>query len=210
MTSENPTRADPTSADPTTGSSTAASSTAGGSTRGASPDRLPFPEARPGQGLGAELEEGLRLAARSTGCDILEAGFRGGRLQIVLDHPDGTTLAHCEEVSKKVSALLDVSDFGDARYVLEVSSPGLDRKLYGPADYARFAGRLARVTWRDPVKGKRTDVGRLGDAGQLGDAGPTPGDADGAPARRVALDVGGKRLDIPLTDVLEARLEIEI
>jgi ribosome maturation factor RimP len=183
---------------------TSVGSTTASSTAGRSPDRPSLPPAGPGRGLGAELEEDLRLAARSVGCEILEAGFRGGRLQIVLDHPDGTTLAHCEEVSKKVSALLDVSDFGDARYVLEVSSPGLDRKLYGPGDYARFAGRLARVTWRDPVKGKRTDVGRLGNTE------PAPDGGDDAPPPSVALDVGGERLDIPLTEVLEARLEVEI
>ena len=72
------------------------------------------------------------------------------------------TLADCEHVSRQVSALLDVLDFGTGRYVLEVSSPGLDRQLYKPRDYDRFAGRLARVTFQDPETGKKkTVVARL-------------------------------------------------
>ncbi len=147
--------------------------------------------------FGAELEEDLRLIAEGVGCEILEAAFEGGRLQIVLDHPEGTTLAHCEEVSKQVSALLDVSDFGDSRYVLEVSSPGLDRKLYGRRDYERFSGQLARVTWMDPGRGKRTDVGRLAS------------DASDDTAR-LEIETESGTLAVPIDDIVEARLEIEI
>ena len=93
-------------------------------------------------------------------------------------------------------AILDVLDFGDSRYLLEVSSPGLDRKLYGPRDYLRFAGQLARVTWNDPDRGKRTDVGRL----QPFEEGETT----------IRLVTSGEdRLEVPLDSVLEARLEIE-
>ena len=78
-------------------------------------------------------------------------------------------------------------DFGTGRYVLEVSSPGLDRQLYKPRDYERFAGRLARVTYEDPETGKkRTDVARL--QGLRRAEGAPDGDArvlleDGGPAR---------------------------
>ena len=119
-------------------------------------------------------------------------------LQIVLDHPDGTTLTHCEEVSRKISALLDVIDDADNRYVLEVSSPGLDRKLYGRRDYDRFLGRLARVTWIDPRGCKRTDIGRL-----------QPSKENEADILYLALD-GDSSLEVAVKDISEARLEIEI
>ena len=151
--------------------------------------------------FGAELENDLRLVAESIGCEILEADFQGGRLQIVLDHPEGTTISHCEEVSRRVSDLLDVSDFGDTKYVLEVSSPGLDRKLYGPRDYERFAGRSARITWVDPEIGKRTDVGRLAEDRAAGESGH----------ESVRLEIDGDRiLEVPIATIVEARLEIEI
>ena len=63
----------------------------------------------------------------------------------------GVSLGDCEHVAKQASALLDVLDFGNGRYLLEVSSPGLDRQLYRPGDYRRFLGRLARVTYELPA-----------------------------------------------------------
>jgi ribosome maturation factor RimP len=79
----------------------------------------------------------------------------------------GVSLGDCEYVAKQASAMLDVLDFGGGRYVLEVSSPGLDRQLYRPSDYRRFLGRLARVTYE--AAGalertvRRTIVARLGE-----------------------------------------------
>ena len=112
------------------------------------------------------------------------------------------TLADCQHVSKQVSALLDVLDFGTGRYVLEVSSPGLDRQLYKPSDYERFAGRLARVTFQDSETGKKkTVVQRLhGLKGSGEDA-------------RVLLQEDGKEggpWELPLKNVMTARLEIEL
>ena len=150
--------------------------------------------------LESELRGDLIAAASSSGCDILEAELKGGRLQIVLDHAEGVTLAHCEEVAKKISAVLDAMDFGDTKYLLEVSSPGLDRKLYGVSDFERFTGRSARVTWVDPQAGKRTDVGRIEEL---------TGDAAAPDGIRLALQ-GDASLEVPLAAISEARLEIEI
>ncbi|MCB1056592.1 MAG: ribosome maturation factor RimP [Acidobacteria bacterium] len=108
--------------------------------------------------LVAELEE----IAQAEGCELWHVEFKGGRLRVILDHPEAVTLAHCEHVSKQVSNLLDVEDFGQGRYTLEVSSPGLDRQLYRPRDYERFLGHLARVTFRPPEDPTRkTVVGRM-------------------------------------------------
>ena len=109
-------------------------------------------------GLSPTIESELRRIALSEGCELLEIEFHGGLLRITLDHPDGVTLEHCQNFSKQASAVLDLEDFGSGSYVLEVSSPGLDRKLYGPRDYERFLGRLVRVTFRVPETGRKRTV----------------------------------------------------
>lgn len=116
----------------------------------------------PGIALSRELTVELEEIAAARGCELLHAEFVGGVLRLVLDRPDGVGLADCEAVSKDASALLDVAEFGRARYTLEVSSPGLDRPFYRPSDYERFLGRRVRVRFRDPETGRRaTVVGRL-------------------------------------------------
>jgi|HubBroStandDraft_3_1064219.scaffolds.fasta_scaffold00801_2 ribosome maturation factor RimP len=116
---------------------------------------------------------------------------------------EGVSLGDCEHVSKQVSALLDVADFGGARYVLEVSSPGLDRQLYRPGDYRRFRGRLARVSFDDPATGgKRTVVGRL--------EGLDEAAANAILALETAAPADPRRLVIPLNTIRLARLEIEL
>lgn len=148
----------------------------------------------------AELTPELEQIAAADGCEMVHAELKGGVLRLFLDKPEGgVTLADCERVSKQVSALLDVLDFGKSRYVLEVSSPGLDRQLYKPRDYERFVGRLARVTVQDPETGKkRTVVARL--AGFNAAEGEVVLERDGTEDREV----------VRLQDIKLARLEIEL
>lgn len=114
------------------------------------------------KGLSPELVAELEGIAQGEGCELAHAEFKGGRLRLILDHPEAVTLTHCERISKQVSSLLDVEEFGQGRYTLEVSSPGLDRQLYRPRDYERFLGHLARVTFRPPEDPTRkTVVGRM-------------------------------------------------
>ncbi|MEM6797573.1 MAG: hypothetical protein AAF725_26635 [Acidobacteriota bacterium] len=114
--------------------------------------------------LNAEFERDLSAIAESVECELLTVKFANDQLQITLDRPDeDVTIEHCQEVSRQVSALLDVHDFGERKYVLEVSSPGLDRELFGARDFARFEGCLARVTFLDAEDRKHTLVGRLQD-----------------------------------------------
>src|SRR5208282_3402833 len=82
-------------------------------------------------------------------------------LRIYIDKPGGITVGDCQSVSQQVGAVLDVEDLMDRSYTLEVSSPGLDRKLLKPADYQRFAGKLAKVELRGPRQGQRRFQGRL-------------------------------------------------
>lgn len=153
-------------------------------------------------GLDPDLVREIESVVDHNGCELWHAEFKGGVLRLYIDRPDtpgGVDLSDCEIVSKQVSALLDVMDFGLGRYTLEVGSPGLDRRLYRPRDYERFAGSLARVTYRDPATGKkRTDVGRLGGYREED--------------RAILLEVGegDEAVKLPLDAVESARLEIEL
>ena len=156
----------------------------------------------------AEIIPELESVAAASGCELLAAELKGGIMRLILDKPEGVTLADCQYVSKQASALLDVLDFGTSRYVLEVSSPGLDRQLYRPQDYDRFAGRLARVTMEDPDTGKKkTVVARL-----EGLRRPEGTGAEEAANAEVVLldDKSGERHAVPLKNVKLARLEIEL
>lgn len=151
--------------------------------------------------LDADLQAEFESIAESAGLELVHAEFAGGNLRLFIDRPDGgVTLSDCEHVSKMVSALLDVVDFGRQRYVLEVSSPGLDRQLYRPRDYERFTGHKVRVTFFADEGGKRTVVGKLEEFR------PTD-EQDGEIA---LLLEDGERLELSLADVQTARLEIEI
>ena len=163
----------------------------------------------------AELEPELGRIAEAAGCELVHAELKGGTLRLFLDKPEGVTpggvtLSDCEHVSKQVSAWLDVVDFGKSRYVLEVSSPGLDRQLYRPRDYARFVGRKARVTLEDPETGKRRTVsGRLESFER-----PEPVSGETATeedARVVVIaEPKAERLEVRWRDIRQARLEIEL
>jgi ribosome maturation factor RimP len=169
-------------------------------------------ETRGPRAVDPELAAELAAIARASDLELAHVEVKGNVLRLVLDRvegDEGVSLGDCELIAKQVSGLLDVVDFGTSRYVLEVSSPGLDRELYGPRDYARFAGRLTRVTFEDEGGRKRTVVGRLRDY--------TPG--PGAGMGTIAVDVeDGKakgaaeaeKLSIPLDRVRKARLEIEL
>jgi ribosome maturation factor RimP len=157
--------------------------------------------------IDAKLEAEFAAVAAGEGCELVHVDYRQGRLRVFLDRPQGVTLDDCQTVSKQLSALLDVSDFGDARYFLEVSSPGLDRELYSARDFERFRGEVVRVTFSSgQPRTKRTIVGRL--------------EAFQAPAGPAELAAGAeisvtereteKRYDISLQDIVKARLEPEI
>ena len=82
-------------------------------------------------------------------------------VRIFIDKPNGVTHQDCAEVSLHVGTVLDVEDFIHASYVLEVSSPGIERGLYKLGDYDRFAGSLAKLRIRKPINGQRNFRGRL-------------------------------------------------
>ena len=94
---------------------------------------------------------------------ILLSGDRRAKLQVMVERADGANLLldDCAEVSRAISAILDVEDPIAGAFVLEVSSPGIDRPLTRATDFERFAGFEARLETRWPVDGRRRFRGRL-------------------------------------------------
>jgi ribosome maturation factor RimP len=82
-------------------------------------------------------------------------------LRVYIDTPGGVTVDDCERVSRQVSAVLDVEDVVPGQYVLEVSSPGLDRPLFTPEHYERFAGCDIKLTLEQLFDGRRRLQGQL-------------------------------------------------
>jgi ribosome maturation factor RimP len=112
------------------------------------------------------VREVAERVAASSGLEVVEVELRGGgkarMLRIVIDKPSGVTHEDCANVSREVGTILDVEDsMPGGSYLLEVSSPGLDRKLLRPTDYERFAGSLVKLSTRQPVNGNRHFEGRL-------------------------------------------------
>ena len=146
----------------------------------------------------SKVSELTRQIAQSEGLELVEAewkgALRGGVLRVYIDKPTGITHADCECVSHQLSAALDVEDLVPTNYTLEVSSPGLDRKLSRPADFRRFEGRKAKVRMRTTLEGSRTVTGRI----------------EGSSPQGVSLRAAnGEELEIPYAEIELARLVVE-
>jgi len=155
------------------------------------------------------VREVVERVAASSGLEVVEIEMRGTgsnrRLRIFIDKPGGVTHEDCAQVSREVGTILDVEDLvPGGSYVLEVSSPGLDRKLSRPADYQRFVGSRVKLTTRNPVNGQRHFVGRL-QAFQDGRV-----TLDLGRGREKAEDRGAARLEVELANVEKANLVPEI
>src|ERR1700692_4330073 len=110
--------------------------------------------------ISEKVREEIRKIAAESGCELLAIESAGtGRfrtLRIILDRTEGgVTVEDCERVSKDVSPLLDPEAAIRHAFTLEVSSPGLDRKLYSVDDARKFVGRRVRVRTATPVEGSR-------------------------------------------------------
>lgn len=82
-------------------------------------------------------------------------------LRIYIESDKGITIENCEQVSKQVSALLDVEDPISGEYTLEVSSPGVERPLFTLKQFAQFAGSEAKLRMHNPVSGRRNFKGKI-------------------------------------------------
>ena len=151
--------------------------------------------------MGVEWDRIRRLiedVVEGQGYELVEAELRGAGksalLRIFIDKPNGITHRDCELVTEQVGTVLDVEDLIPFAYTLEVSSPGLDRKLVKESDYTRFDGKLARIQTRIPLNQQKVFRGRL------------QGLHDG----KVRLESpAGDLMEIPLDVIQEARLEFD-
>lgn len=82
-------------------------------------------------------------------------------LCIYIDRPNGVTADNCSEVSRQLSAMLDVEEPVQGRYNLEVSSPGIDRPLFTPGQYAKYVGQTVKLKLHLPVNNRRQYKGVL-------------------------------------------------
>ena len=114
---------------------------------------------------GDELLKLLEPAVERLGYELADLevrlGGKGGLIRVFIDKPEGIDLDDCEKVSLAVSALLDVEDPVPGNYNLEVSSPGLDRKLTKIEHFQRFAGETVKVQMRFPIEGRKRFRGTL-------------------------------------------------
>jgi ribosome maturation factor RimP len=153
-----------------------------------------------------KVREAAERVAGSLGLEIFDVEWKIGKQRLLRVYVDrlpgpenperlGVTHKDCERVSEQLSVILDVEDLiPGPSYVLEVSSPGLDRKLIKPADYQRFVGRLAKVWVSDPIENQNYFEGRLA------------GYADGM----VKLNVRDRELAVPFSGIKKANLVVEL
>ncbi len=111
-------------------------------------------------------------------------------LVLYIDQPNGIAVEDCEKVSREVASLLDVEDPIPGNYVLEVSSPGLDRPLFSLSQFEQFAHSIAQVTLFAPVSGRRKFKGRI--LGVTGD--------------QVRIDQDGTEVQLEFGNIAKARL----
>jgi len=116
-------------------------------------------------------------------------------VRVFIDKPGGVTHNDCSGVSTQIGTTLDVEDFIHAAYTLEVSSPGLERGLYKPADYERFTGSKAKIKTRVAIGNQRNFRGKI------------LGVADN---KVVFDDRTNGRAEIPFESIAKANLEVDV
>jgi ribosome maturation factor RimP len=115
-------------------------------------------------------------------------------LRIFIDAEPGITVEDCGRVSNQLSASLDVEDLIPVAYILEVSSPGIDRVLFIPAHYALYIGKQIKVRTRLPVEKRRNFVGKLQDANDT----------------HIFMEVEGTVFEIPYDVIDRGRVVLDI
>ena len=113
-----------------------------------------------------KVQEITERVAGDAGLEVVDVQMLGGGgsrlLRIFIDKPEGVTHADCEHISQHVGTILDVEDvIPGGKYTLEVSSPGLERKIARPREFERFVGHKVKVVLRQPIENQKHWVGAL-------------------------------------------------
>lgn len=136
--------------------------------------------------------------------ELVEVEFkREGHIQylrIFIDKPGGVSIDDCQHVSRECEILLDVEDLIRTQYVLEVSSPGLDRPLKTIQDYQRFQGRLVKIKTFQTIQGQKKFLGYLQGVTQ---------ETSESPLSITLLIDGEQEIQIPYELIASGRLEVE-
>ncbi len=144
------------------------------------------------------IREAAERAARSAGVEVVDVEWKIGKqrfLRVYIDKPEGISHRDCAAVSEQLDVLLGLEDLVPGPpYILEVSSPGLDRKITKPGEFERFAGRLARISTTEPFENESFFEGRLA----------------GCAEDRVKIEVRGRIIELPLAWIRKANLVVEL
>jgi ribosome maturation factor RimP len=137
--------------------------------------------------------------AESNGLELVDVEiFRAGKrrvLRIYVGKRDGVNVDDCARISRDLGTLLDADNvMQDENYILEVSSPGLDRPFKTIKDYRRNLGRFVRVSTSEAVEGKKLVVGKLADVGEAS----------------ITVDTDGKARSIPLDLIVQAKVDVRL
>mgnify|MGYP002083656281 FL=1 len=115
--------------------------------------------------LAEKLSEIAQKVADKHNLELVRAEAVGSAqnptVRVFIDKPSGISHEDCAAVSRDLSAVLDEDDFISSAYLLEVSSPGLERELYSLPDFAKFAGNLVKVRTKMSIEGQRNFRGRI-------------------------------------------------
>jgi len=155
-----------------------------------------------------KIEAIAQRVADPEGIEVVEVELKGGGknqfLRISIDKPEGVTHADCELISRQVGDVIDADDTIPVHYTLEVSSPGVERKLLKPADWVRFAGKRAKVVLREPVNGQKSFDGTIRESA----VGENPSSENAADKISLLL-AGGQSVEFPYSSVERANLKFE-
>ena len=115
--------------------------------------------------IGDRIERIAASVTNKAGIEFVHCQMAGSKrnptVRLIIDKPGGVTLEDCAQVSREVEAILDQEDFIPTSYVLEVSSPGIERELYDLSDFKKFVGKDARIKAAQPVGGQRNFAGKI-------------------------------------------------
>lgn len=145
-----------------------------------------------------KIEALARGVAEPEGIEVVEVELKGGGknqfLRISIDKPEGVTHGDCELISRSLGDILDADETIPTHYTLEVSSPGVERKLLKLADFERFSGKRAKLVLREAVEGQKSMEGVL----------------SGVAGESVSLSLdNGTSVQIPYSQVDRANLKFE-